>query len=72
MHHKEENHFVDVNEMVSIASVLRESEREEAKANDQEKQEKEVDQIAHGFGPPFKYKCEVGTTPFLPSLIPSL
>ena len=55
--------------MVSIASVLRESEREEAKANDQEK---EVDQIAHGFGPPFKYKCEVGTTPFLPSLIPSL
>jgi len=63
------NHFVDVNEMVSIASVLRESEREEAKANDQEK---EVDQIAHGFSPSFKYKCEVGTTPFLPSLIPSL
>ena len=52
--------------MVSIASVLRESEREEAKANDQEK---EVDQIAHGFGPPFKYKCEVGTMPFRPSLI---
>ena len=48
--------------------MLRESEREEAKADDQEK---EVDQIAHGFSPPFKYKCEVGTTPFRPSLIPT-